>query len=203
MKKNLLLIFVKNPVAGEVKTRLAATIGNLNALQIYKTLLAHTRSVALNVNCDRQVWYSSKVDRRDAWEADKFDKKLQQGSDLGERMAYAFQQGFENKYEKIVIIGSDCAELSHNHIKSAFETLDDYDAVLGPSKDGGYYLLGLTGYQPEVFKDVEWSTPEVYAQTVDTFRQSNISYQVLETLNDIDTIDDLRESSLKIEALDE
>lgn len=201
MNKNLLTVFIKNPVAGNVKTRLAASIGDLNALHVYKSLLAYTREVSLNVNCDRQVWYSSKIDRRDSWSPKEFTKKLQRGDDLGERMAMAFREGFKDGYEKIVIIGSDCAALTSNHIEKAFNSLDQYDAVLGPSEDGGYYLLGLTIFSEEFFKNIEWSTPAVFDSTKRIFKKHEISCQILEELNDIDTIDDLRQSSLKIEAM--
>lgn len=198
MDKNLLMIFIKNPVEGEVKTRLGASIGSTNALQIYKKLLAHTRDIALNVETDRQVWYSSMIDRRDSWNKEQFDKKLQNGSDLGERMSAAFQKAFEGGYEKVVIIGSDCADITIHHITKAFQALDTNDAVIGPSKDGGYYLLGISKYNPEIFIGISWSTPEVFEQTVGSFDDQELSYSVLEVLNDIDTIEDLRESNLSL-----
>lgn len=202
MSKTLLMVFIKNPVAGRVKTRLAASIGDANALQIYKTLLDYTRRVAADVNSDRQVWYSSKIDRRDLWSENDFEKKLQSNGDLGERMTDAFQQGFSDGYEKIVIIGSDCAELTSEHVEKAFRALDSYEAVLGPSRDGGYYLLGLSCYIEEIFRNVEWSTANVFDVTTDILTKHSTSYDVLETLNDIDTIDDLRSSSLTFGALE-
>ncbi|NBC26405.1 MAG: DUF2064 domain-containing protein [Bacteroidetes bacterium] len=202
MSKTLLMVFIKNPVAGRVKTRLAASIGDANALQIYKTLLDYTRRVATDVNSDRQVWYSSKIDRRDEWSEHEFEKKLQSKGDLGERMADAFQQGFSDGYEKVVIIGSDCAELTAAHIEEAFRALDNNEAVIGPSEDGGYYLLGLSGYIEEVFRNVEWSTAGVFNATTSILSQQATSYEVLERLNDIDTIDDLRSSSLTFGAIE-
>lgn len=202
MSKTLLMVFIKNPVAGRVKTRLAASIGDANALQIYKTLLDYTRRVARDVNSDRQVWYSSKIDRRDEWSENEFEKKLQSKGDLGERMADAFQQGFSDGYEKVVIIGSDCAELTAAHIEEAFMALDNNEAVIGPSEDGGYYLLGLSGYIEEIFRNVEWSTASVFNATTRILSQQATPYQVLERLNDIDTIDDLKSSSLTFGAIE-
>jgi len=202
MNSKLLIIFVKNPVAGEVKTRLAASIGDMNALQVYKSLLAHTRSVASEVEADRQVWYSSKIDRRDAWESELFEKRLQTGGDLGERMANAFSQGFEQGYRQIVIIGSDCAELTAGHIEEAYRHLENNDAVIGPSEDGGYYLLGLAQFQPEIFSGVEWSTPSVLNQTIEILEQNRIGFRQLETLNDIDNEEDFKKSDLTLPNVD-
>ncbi len=198
MEKNLLMIFIKNPVEGKVKTRLAASVGSTNALQVYKKLLRHTQDVAIQVDCDRQVWYSSMIDRRDSWNTDLFDKKLQQGDDLGERMSVAFRKGFETGYKNVVIIGSDCPDLTPQHIDKAFEELESNDAVIGPSKDGGYYLLGLTGVRPELFNDIAWSTPEVYEKTTELFGRLEMSFSTLEILNDIDTLEDLKKSGLTL-----
>src|SRR6056297_979813 len=198
MEKNLLIIFIKNPVAGEVKTRLGASIGSTNALQIYKKLLLHTQETAVQVECDRQLWYSSMIDRRDSWSSEQFDKKLQDGSNLGERMSVAFREAFEDGYEKVVIIGSDCADLSPDHIEDAFQTLHTNDAVIGPSEDGGYYLLGLNEYRPEIFSEIEWSTPSVFEETKRHFEQLGLTYRTLEVLNDIDTIEDLKQSDLSL-----
>lgn len=198
MNSNLLMIFVKNPVSGKVKTRLGSSIGSTNALLVYKKLLAHTREVASQVETTRQVWYSSMIDHRDSWNKERFDKKLQSGSDLGERMSVAFQKAFEDGYENVVIIGSDCADITSRHIKDAFHALNTNDAVIGPSKDGGYYLLGVSKYTPDIFKGISWSTQEVFEQTVSRFEHLGLSYSVLDVLNDIDTIEDLRDSNLSL-----
>lgn len=198
MDSNLLMIFIKNPVEGDVKTRLGASIGSTNALLIYKKLLDHTRTTALSVECKRQVWYSSMIDRRDEWEGTSFDKKLQKGETLGARMACAFREAFESGHKRVVIIGSDCHDLDPHHLRQAFRDLESYDAVIGPSEDGGYYLLGLNRPDDRLFKDIEWSSAEVYDQTVSRFSDLGMSYSILETLNDIDTIEDLKKSDLSL-----
>ena len=198
MDSNLLMIFVKNPVEGSVKTRLGASIGSTNALLIYKKLLDHTRVTASSLDCKRQVWYSTMIDRRDEWDEKQFDKRLQTGGDLGERMAGAFRHAFEDGYDRVVIIGSDCFELTLEHLQQAFKELEKNDAVIGPSADGGYYLLGLTQYHKRIFHDMEWSTSGVFDQTVSRFEELGLSYSVLETLNDIDTIEDLKKSDLTL-----
>lgn len=198
MNSDLLIVFIKNPVDGEVKTRLGASIGSTNALQVYKKLLDHTRDVAAQLDCDRQVWYSSMIDRRDSWNGEQFDKKLQKGDDLGERMSAAFREAFEAGYENAVIIGSDCADLTPGHIEKAFTVLDENDAVIGPSKDGGYYLLGLNNFREELFRDIVWSTPEVFEKTAEIFSRNGMKFKTLDTLNDIDTIEDLKQSNITL-----
>lgn len=202
MNQNLLIIFVKNPEAGKVKTRLASSVGDLNALHIYKSLLFKTRNVALQTEAKRQVWYSSFIDQTDKWDSDIFQKNKQRGSNLGQRMAHAFKQGFENQFNKIVTIGSDCPELTPAHVNRAFDALGQHDAVIGPSEDGGYYLLGLSRFLDELFTDKDWSTSSVLGQTTATLEKHNRSFRLLEVLNDIDTVDDLKKSNLTLPYFD-
>jgi rSAM/selenodomain-associated transferase 1 len=197
----LLLIFIKNPQKGNVKTRLARTIGNTQALNVYRALLAHTHKITRSMNRARQVWYSRFIDHSDRWEQGNFAKRLQSGDDLGERMKGAFKQAFEDQYEKVIIIGSDCADLSRNIIDQAFAALDDNEVVLGPSKDGGYYLLGMRRFYGDLFAGINWSTPAVLSETIGRVESCDCSYQLMPTLNDIDTEEDLRESGAKLDYL--
>ena len=121
MSKNLLLIFTRNPELGNVKTRLAKTIGDEAALAIYKFLLEHTKQVTKNLPCDKAVYYSVKIREHDIWNPTIYQKKAQEGNDLGIRMHNAFQQAFSDGYEKVVIIGSDLPDLTSEHINEAFE----------------------------------------------------------------------------------
>jgi len=193
-----LVIFVKNPEEGKVKTRLAADIGNKRALDVYRKLLAYTRGVVQKLNVTKQVWYSSRVDFSDNWGEDQFIKKLQKGDNLGERMQEAFRQGFREGFGRILIIGSDCPALSDQHLLSAYEELECNDVVLGPSQDGGYYLLGMNHYIPELFINKSWSRDSLYGETIKTLDQLDKSRGELEELNDIDTLDDLNKSSFEI-----
>jgi len=193
-----LVIFVKNPEEGKVKTRLAADIGNKRALDVYQKLLVYTRGVVQKLNVTKQVWYSSRVDFSDNWGEDQFIKKLQKGDNLGERMQEAFRQGFREGFARILIIGSDCPALSDQHLLSAYEELECNDVVLGPSQDGGYYLLGMNHYIPELFINKSWSRDSLYGETIKTLDQLDKSRGELEELNDIDTLDDLNKSSFEI-----
>lgn len=192
----LLIVFVKNPEMGRVKTRLAADIGDTEALHIYQKLTAHTRCEASEVKADRQVWYSEFIDEKDQWNSSLFAKRLQPDGNLGKKMKCAFASGFNSGYGKVVLIGSDCPTILTRHIEEAFEKLESHDTVLGPSSDGGYYLIGLKKLKTSLFKDKPWSSSELYEQTLNELRDSGLSYCKLEELNDIDTADDLESVNL-------
>ncbi len=195
-KERLLLLFVKNPIAGKVKTRLARTAGDERALQIYKQLVYLTGKSAKQVKSARQVWYSSFIDQNDLFDGNLFEKRLQEGGDLGERMQNAFSKSFEEGYRKVVIIGSDCPELDSSIIEQAFDELKQSDVVIGPSADGGYYLLGMNTFIPEIFEGIKWSSAEVLSRTKEKLNRSGYLFKELEILNDIDTEEDLNNSSL-------
>lgn len=188
-----LLIFAKNPEKGTVKTRLAQTLGEDKALQIYKKLLAHTRRVVSSVQANKILWYSDFIPKQDRWKESEFTKKLQQGTSLGKRMQYAFAEAFDEGYERAVIIGSDCAQIKSGHISQAYRQLNTHDIVVGPSRDGGYYLLGMNQYCPALFENKAWSTEKVLQQTLEECNQLGLSYYLLETLNDVDTEADWKE----------
>lgn len=196
--ENLLLIFAKNPERGRVKTRLAESVGEGKALRVYQQLLQITKSVTDQLNCSRQIWYSDFINEEDLWSTGGYEKHLQEGSNLGERMKEAFKQAFAGDYEKAVIIGSDCAALTTALVEDAFRLLDDNDIVVGPSKDGGYYLLCMSSFYPRLFNDISWSTSEVLEQTLNQISELELSFKLLPELNDIDTIRDLKASEMDI-----
>jgi rSAM/selenodomain-associated transferase 1 len=190
MPENKLIIFVKNEEVGKVKTRLAESIGDEEALKVYQKLVKHTYAETGSLKMNKEVWYSSYIKKDDIWENDRFTKKLQKGGGLGQRMKYAFKTAFDSGINKAVIIGSDSAEIRAGIIEDAFRSLDDNDFVIGPARDGGYYLLGMNQFYPKVFKGVEWSTEEVLQTTINIIEQLGLSYTRLKALNDVDTIED-------------
>lgn len=189
--KKALIIFTRNPELGQCKTRLAKTIGDEAALKIYKFLLKHTAKVSEAVKADKYVYYSEIIKKNDLWNEDVFRKKLQFGTDLGERMENAFSELFGLGYEKVMIIGSDLLDLTQYHIDHAFEQLQGHDIVIGPSKDGGYYLLGMKKLQANIFKNKAWSTETVLEDTLRDLQNNNVV--LLKELNDIDTFEDLKQ----------
>lgn len=189
-QNQLLIIFTKNPEEGKVKTRLAKDVGNRAALEIYKFLLKHTRDITENLPVQKWVFYSSTIPAEDIWKEDIFEKKLQQGKDLGERMSNAFAEGFREGYNNIIIIGSDLFDLSAEDISGAFKYLEKEDVVIGPAKDGGYYLLGMKDFKPELFQNKKWSTSTVLEDTLAHLENEKV--KILEVRNDVDTLEDIR-----------
>lgn len=184
-----LIIFIKNPVQGRVKTRLAASLGDAQALAIYRQLLAHTRAQALACTAERLLFYSDTIDEQDEWPAAFFTKQLQQGADLGARMAHAIGQALDEAAQA-VLIGSDIPGLRAEMLEEAFAALDTHDFVLGPATDGGYYLIGMRQPQPTVFENIEWSTATVFAETSRRIAALAASCHLLPSLSDIDTAAD-------------
>lgn len=196
MSKNALLIFIKNPIKGTVKTRLAKTVGDEKALAIYHQLLAHTRQVTEKVNCDKFLFYSKFIEEDD-WSATTYHKRKQITGDLGQKMSQAFQEIFEQGYERIAIIGSDCKELQTKHLEMAFEYLTTTDVVIGPTFDGGYYLLGMNKLYPNLFVNKEWSTDTVFPDTLQDIRLLGKNYNLLPKLSDVDYYEDWERISSK------
>ena len=189
--KSALIIFLKYPELGRSKTRLAKDIGNENALKVYIELLEHTQLISKQLKIDKYLFYDKVTANKMPWGDDIYQTAYQIESDLGGRMQNAFEQLFLKGYERLVIIGSDCYELTQDVIEQAFELLNTSDAVIGPAKDGGYYLLGLRKLIPQLFADVAWSTDEVFLSTVKTLENLNLTYSTTPILSDIDTIEDL------------
>lgn len=187
-----LLIFIKNAELGKVKTRLASTLGDEQALKIYLSLLSHTRQIAQEIKADRMLFYSSFIDQEDEWTKDDFHKAVQVGDDLGARIHHAFELAFQN-HDKVVIIGSDCASLTVEIVEEAFNALQSFPFVVGPAMDGGYYLLGMDQLEPSVFKNIDWSTDQVFDQTLKAIQKLNKSCYLLPELSDIDYEEDWNE----------
>ncbi|WP_066221625.1 TIGR04282 family arsenosugar biosynthesis glycosyltransferase [Formosa haliotis] len=188
--KKALIIFTRNPELGKCKTRLAKTIGDQNALDIYNILLQHTAKIAAPVKADRYVFYSENIQNEDLWDTELFRKKLQSGNTLGERMQHAFSDLFQNYYKKVIIIGSDILDLTTEMIDEAFNQLEHHDVVIGPAKDGGYYLLGMKTLAPHIFENKAWGTETVLQDTLKDLENKSVS--LLEELNDIDTFEDIK-----------
>ncbi|MBC7689159.1 MAG: TIGR04282 family arsenosugar biosynthesis glycosyltransferase, partial [Aquabacterium sp.] len=158
---------------------------------IYQQLLAYTHQLTSKINGDKFLYYSDEVEQNDIWSNERFIKKVQQGGDLGERMGNAFTELFKAGYHKLIIIGSDCIELDEALIGQAFKLLADHKVVIGPSLDGGYYLLGLSEYIPALFTNKQWGTSSVLEDTLHDLQTANINLAQLTALNDIDEETDL------------
>ena len=191
---NKLLIFTKSPVLGEVKTRLQPDYSPEQSLRIHKNLMLKTLELTKKLD-GYDIELCCAPDRNTLFFLDcenNFPISLsnQQGADLGERMAFSFSVALQTN-EKVVVIGTDCPELDKNYLELAFETLEDVDAVIGPAADGGYVLLGLKNFSPELFMDFSWGSDTVLAQTRQVLKDLSWSYKELGIMHDVDRPEDL------------
>ena len=191
MIRDLLIIFTRNPERGKVKTRLSSTIGPEAALKVYNFLLDHTRDITQELKVDKRVYYSDRIDRNDIWKEKEYTKRLQNGIDLGDRMQHAIQEGFDDGYTNIIIIGSDLYDLSQLDLENAFETLRSNEMVIGPAQDGGYYLIGMKQVPDDVFKNKKWGSGSVLRDTLQDLNGKSVT--LLPEKNDIDHIEDLEQ----------
>jgi len=189
MSKKLLIVFVKNIKLGKVKTRLAKTIGNEAAFNIYKALVEVTEEATNNLEFDKRIYFSDAV-ISEKWQ-DNF-KAVQKGTDLGERMKNAIEDGFNDGYSHIALIGSDLPNISEKIIQDGFNELIKNEIVFGPAEDGGYYLVGMSKFHNFIFENKPWSESNLLDITLKEIHQKNIDVSLLETLNDIDTFEDLQ-----------
>lgn len=188
--KNLIIALTRNPELGKVKSRLAKDIGEVAALEVYIKLLEHTEKTVRHIDADKAIYYSVKVRDNDIWDNTIYQKHQQIGDDFGTRMENAFKNGFKAGYENIIIIGSDLYDLTPNHIRTAFAALKKNDTVIGPAEDGGFYLLGMKTLHANVFRNKNWGTETVLEDTKADLEQHSL--YLLETLNDIDYVEDLK-----------
>ena len=202
-----LAIFCKTPERGFVKTRLAASVGNQKALEIYLDLLRITDQETKPFSSSRHLFLVSALEdsieqmqstlqQQDLFIDPKINFAVQQGEDLGLRMFAAFKNLFKN-HRSVVLIGCDLPDLTSALISKAFDALQSNDLVIGPSCDGGYYLIGLKKEMPDLFKEISWSSEKVLKQTLERAKRLSLKVQLLEKLRDIDTLDDLHLSKLK------
>ncbi|MBO0937786.1 TIGR04282 family arsenosugar biosynthesis glycosyltransferase [Fibrella sp. HMF5335] len=184
MPSHRLVIFVKNPIPGTVKTRIAKTVGVEKATQVYRHLVQYTQQITRYSPWEKVVYYADFVNPNDGWSG--YRKVQQTGNDLGQRMQQAFQDQFATNAERVVLIGSDCLALTQTHLTQAFAALDTADVVIGPATDGGYYLLGMKQLHTDLFANMPWSQPNLLAETELALQRNQLTYSRLETLTDID-----------------
>lgn len=195
MNYNALIIFFKCPEKGKVKTRLAAKIGEEKALELYTCFLKDIINQSKSVNADTIIFYSGNPESLSAEIKNSASRIIPQlGNDLGERMSNAFKETFSSGYSRCILIGSDIPEITSGILNNSFTVLEKKDVVIGPSHDGGYYLIGFNrnSFEDSLFREVEWSTPSVLDTTVEKISVTGKTSGMIEKLNDIDTFDDIK-----------
>ena len=192
--RNALIIFVRYPEKGKVKTRLAKSLGDEFALSFYKTITENFISeIRDKTDFKVYIFYAGTLKRFKIleWLGEEFDYQEQSGLNLGERMADAFRKAFWDEFEKAVIIGTDIPDINIDSVRNSFKDLEDNDIVITPSHDGGYCLLGMKSFHPELFENIEWSSSLVFGSTLKKCSDKGLKVHVYAKLFDIDTEDDL------------
>jgi len=191
-----LIVFGRYPVPGRTKTRLIPVLGPTGAAELHRILTENTLKTVKAFTESHWISYEvcfegGSVDKMLRWLGSGIHFSKQHKGDLGRRMQFAFADAFRNGFKRVVLVGTDIPELRKDHLKSAFDALSDHDIVLGPSTDGGYWLIGLRG-QVDVFRGIDWGTKEVLEQTLDLAKQQGRKICLLDPLDDLDTTDDLK-----------
>jgi len=198
-----LCVFVKAPRAGFVKTRLAAGLGDAAALAAYRRLLDVTLDrVRELAEVELRFTPDDAAGELGQWLRPGWTAAPQGGGDLGERLLRAVAEAHAQGIERLVIIGSDCPHVTAADIRLAWARLEEQDVVLGPARDGGYWLIALRAVRPELFRDIPWSSGEVLRQTLRRAQETGLTVSLLHELGDVDTVEDWAEF-LRLEALRE
>ena len=184
----LLMVFIKDSSKYPVKTRLKTSIGKNKSIWVYNQILKKTVLVLKNIKTDIAVFHYNSIISKNPFKNFSKWNKIQIGKNLGEKISNAFNWGFEKGYKKIIIIGSDLWDLNEEIINKGFLELNENKVVIGPSIDGGYYLLGLNKKMPKIFEGIKWGTQSVLAETLKLLEHEPY---ILPELNDIDTFEDL------------
>lgn len=202
---NCLGMFAKYWQPGQVKTRLARGIGVAGAARVYRSFVVALASRFATVADQRLLCFTPRERRGEFTELAEPDWTLvpQAAGDLGERMSSFFGEAFHAGSDRVVLIGSDSPTLPVEYVRQAFERLGERDVVVGPTPDGGYYLIGARRATPPVFDNVAWSTPEVFGQTIERLRAAGLTYEPLPSWYDVDELPDvlrLRDELLRLES---
>lgn len=199
-RPDVLGVFVKAPAPGRVKTRLAAEVGVHRAAEIYRHLGRRVVSACAGAGHETVVWFAP-ADARQAvhdWlqGPNIAAYRAQVSGTLGARLRSVFRRHFREGARRVIVIGSDCPAVDASVVTQALDALDEHDLVLGPTHDGGYYLIGLRAPIPQLFREIAWSTEIVLEQTLTRARQLGLSVVLLPRLRDIDTASDARAAGL-------
>jgi rSAM/selenodomain-associated transferase 1 len=198
---NCLLLFVKSPVKGQVKTRLAVQKDGVFEVELYKCFVEDTISLVENLGIHLELCFypANMKSIFSEWLGEQHCYTPQVGDNLGKRLKNAFCKAFKEGFSNVVAIGSDSPDLPANYLIESFEALDAHDTVIGPANDGGYYLIGFSkeGFITEVFDNISWSTDRVFEQTVSILKHYGRKVYLLPSWHDVDTIEDLKSLLLR------
>lgn len=192
-----LIVFTRYPEPGKAKTRLIPALGEIGAAELHRHMAEHTLNQARDLRSQLPIaieiqFTGGDESQMSAWLGSDLAYRQQGSGDLGDRLSQAFVSAFDRGFQSVVVIGTDCPELDASVLLTAFEQLQHHDLVLGSAADGGYYLIGLRRYVPELFQGIAWSSDRVFAQTCTIAQQLGLSVSTkLPVLRDVDYPEDL------------
>jgi len=189
-----LIVYLKNPEPGKVKTRLQPHYSPEEAASLYRGFIEDTVETVSSIGADRCWAAYTPADTRSDIETlipSDWNLAAQAGDDLGSRMRQSMNASIATGAERVILIGSDIPSLPGSHITSAISRLDNADVVLGPTNDGGFYLIGIRSTLPDIFSNVTWSTDTAFEQTAEGIRSKELMMSLIPPWNDIDTPEDL------------
>ncbi len=193
-------IIFRTPEYGRVKKRLALEIGAEKTLSIYRAMLTTILKKVVNLKyIDIYGFYDGSFPEEAASRFSEIPLVHQKGKDLGERLYNAVDYLYVRGYGKIVLIGSDSPDLPPEYISETFSGLDSFDIVIGPSEDGGYYLIGMKKPVDFLFTDIPWGCPDVFKKTIFTIKTQGLSYYLLPRWYDIDDLKTLKRWLISVE----
>ena len=194
--RRCVILFVKVPGKDEVKSRLARGMDGDFVLRLYESMVLDTIDMLNDARIPFRICYAppDALEEAKAWLGQDHAFMPQTGDELGERMELAFSRIFAEGTAEAVLIGSDIPELTTKVIHEAFASLATHDAVVGPANDGGYYLIGFrkSTFSPVFFRDMPWSAPAVFRETIGRLRAASLSVHVAPECIDADTKEDLK-----------
>jgi glycosyltransferase A (GT-A) superfamily protein (DUF2064 family) len=185
MKQSLLILFIRNAIAGKLNPAIARLAGEEHAVDVYVQMLGHLEEETAFLPYEKLVLYSDMVEANDVFDPESFEKEIQAAGTRGERLADAFGNAFARGYDRVVLVTGETMEMGQAHIVEAFESLLENEVVIGPSEEGGYYLLGMRQYKPELFEGKEWNGEDVFLDMMLDLQRSNTSYRLLDTLPEV------------------
>jgi len=192
---NGVLVFVKYPTPGRVKTRLAEELGGERAAELYKHFVVDILDTLGDLDVKLKILFTPPNAEQEfrLWLGDEYTYAAQDGEDLGQRMKKALGEAFADGFAKAIVVGSDSPDVPGDYVMESFSSLDSSDAVIGPTSDGGYYLIGFSkeSFLPEALEDIDWSTPKVLEQTVGKLETHGRKIHLLQQWYDVDTLADL------------
>lgn len=191
---NALIVVVKNPVPGRVKTRLQSRYTPQQAARLYIAFVKDTLDKVRRLHIDKRIIAFDPPNEEQAVRKvcdNDFEYVPQVQDDLGQRMYQALLQQLQSGAQRVILIGTDIPSLPATYITQAFELLKSKDVVIGPSTDGGYYLVGISRPCPEIFENINWSTFSVLSETTESLRRHNYSLGLVPPWFDVDTPEEL------------